>query len=339
MSDLYSALAGSLGDEKDYYAKDPFIAGASAISQVAPQNNLQSFLFPLLAGALGGYGQKQAKQAMYEDYGASPLLKSLYDNNRPEDAAFGPLTEDQSHQMPENWTPKQGKSDLLLAALTKQNLQEQAQKQKEALDKLTLEYSPEVVGLKANQAGQIKLAEALAEKQVYGNTPGLEGVPKNLIPDALKERIVQNNKNQSLDFIDSKFEQAKQLNGPKSALTSITGIPTDEGNQLRGLTDSVIFQIDKTLGREINSDVRQRLTSLTPKWYDTDAAIDKKKQDIKDLVSSLTASTPVLDSLGLKSGVNPVGISNVVQNQASNIPPGMKLVRNKLTGETKVVPQ
>jgi hypothetical protein len=123
------------------------------------------------------------------------------------------------------------------------------------------------------------------------------------------------------NYIDEKFERAKQLTGGKAAVTMNLGIPTPEGNELTGLKDSVLVQIDNALGREMNSDVRQRMLSLTPTSYDSAATIETKKQAMKDLIASLSAPTPLTNSL-----------LGQQQTQAPTPPPGYELTGKVVNG-------
>lgn len=132
-----------------------------------------------------------------------------------------------------------------------------------------------------------------------GGILGLESIPKSLKDNAMKELGDVKTLEGALSFVDQKFDQAKSLLGPKAGLTSMFGVPTDEGNQLSSLAEGLVFQIDNLVGREVNSDVRARFLQAAPKWYDTEATVEKKKKDFKDLLSSLKKQTPILDAAGL----------------------------------------
>jgi hypothetical protein len=108
-------------------------------------------------------------------------------------------------------------------------------------------------------------------------------------------------------YIDEKFDRAKQLTGAKTAAAMNLGYPNANASELTGLKDSVLVQIDNALGREMNSDVRERLLSLTPTSYDSDAVIETKKQNMKDLLISLSNPTPLTNSIltGVKQPESP----------------------------------
>lgn len=128
-----------------------------------------------------------------------------------------------------------------------------------------------------------------------------------LYKDAQKEKGVLAKKDQTLKYIDDKFDEAKALVGNDALVNSLSMgfIPTEKGQLLSGLGDSVVVQIDTTLGREINSDVRERLLGMAPKAYDSPQTIDKKKVAIKELVSSLYDPTPILDKHSATPGPTP----------------------------------
>lgn len=154
----------------------------------------------------------------------------------------------------------------------------------------------------------------------------------------LEEKKSVGDLEKSLSFIDDKFEQAKKITGKEGFQASLgsLGLPTPGANELTGIADSVIVQIDKALGREVNSDVRKRLLTLTPRWYDSDAEVDRKKQDLKELVYSLSQTTPLTGGLTEDIVRGQTESSNTMP---SSVPEGMKLQRNKRTGEIRMVPK
>jgi hypothetical protein len=162
-------------------------------------------------------------------------------------------------------------------------------------------------------------AEALSEKakteaRIRAEGQAVPGVPKALQAEALKEVQTVAQKDQSLKFIEKKFKDAESLVGTGGAyVTDLTGMPTEKGNALKGLGDSLLTQVDTALGREMNSDVRERLLSLTPKRYDDKKTLANKATAMKELVSSLFDATPVLDSMA-----KPAAIPTPV----ATIPPG-----------------
>lgn len=171
--------------------------------------------------------------------------------------------------------------------------------------------------LKNSAAEESKLAGLLKEKENFGAVKGqldaqsesfnkMGGNPllnpnNPLASQIQKETNIAETKKQSFDFIDNAFEKAKELVGPGAAIPTAIGGSKDE---LTGLGDSLVIQIDAAVGRELNSDVRQRLLNLAPKWYDSASQLDEKKIGLKALLESLSAPTPTLDRLGITSSTS-----------------------------------
>lgn len=299
MASTDSALMAALLSNASDIEPSPWSgAGATILQSQLPRatNNTEAILGPILQGLIGGglygYGQGQTNKASFDAFSQNPILQSLGGSNPN---GIGPVASGNEYGadllaeaygsgvMPATWTPQQGKADLISALITKNAIDEDEARKADFRQKVA-------------EAGAIEEAKLAAKQKFDG---GLPGIPKNLEGDVIKEAANQATKQQSLDFIDQRFEDAKKLVGGSAAVKSLTGIPTAKGNELEGLADSVIVQIDKALGREMNSDVRRRILSLAPKFYDSAAEIDKKKENLKALVSSLSPATPVSESLGL----------------------------------------
>lgn len=157
----------------------------------------------------------------------------------------------------------------------------------------------------------------MAAKVISANSPEFGATIKEInltdkakdLPPAIQTRVLEEserakNMEKSLNFIDEKFKRAKKLTGADTTIATGIGVPTYKANELKSLNDSIIFQIDATMGRELNSDVRERISSLGPKPYDSEAELDRKAKDMKSLVSALSKSTPVLDMLSGESVEN-----------------------------------
>lgn len=128
-------------------------------------------------------------------------------------------------------------------------------------------------------------------------------IPKEFRKTAIDEQETLQNIEKSKAFANKMFEESKKLTGAKAALTMNMGIPTTEGDQLQGIIDSTTLQLDTTLKKEINSDLRDRLVSLFPRSTDSDKVIDVKKQRFNEILDTLSKSTPVLNMFGVsKSG-------------------------------------
>lgn len=154
---LYQLLAGggSLANEQDYYNQNPYFqAGASLAKTPMPvaRTNAEALILPtlqgLLTGGLLGYGRRDATQEAYSDYRQNPLLRDYTQVGNVGPVASGDeyaklITGDQAGtmpysgmDMPEGWTQKQGKADLIQAALLDQVKKEEAQKKQSIQDQL-----------------------------------------------------------------------------------------------------------------------------------------------------------------------------------------------------------
>lgn len=330
MASIYELLAGQFGDENRYLAEDPFFMGGRALTQMGlprATTNAEAILGPALlglsSGLLTGYGRRHANESAWADAQTNPILN-------PRSQLIGPLEQAQQLQvdanpyagaeMPPGWNMHKGRNDYLMALLQGESAQEQAVeriKQEGELTKLLagmgVVRTPEggvvpIAGLseaQGNAAGYAAEQKALAEKRIKGG--GIPGVPEAQQAQAQKEIQTVAQKQQSLEFIDKKFKEAKDLTGVSSALSSVSrtfgGPPTAKGAALEGIGEAIVFQIDKALGKEINSDVRTRtILSLAPKWWDSPEEIARKDKDMKSFVSSLFDATPILDSIPAASG-------------------------------------
>jgi hypothetical protein len=111
-----------------------------------------------------GYGKDQAQQTAYDAYRDSPLLAALQPKNIgpiADGSAYGAALELPyvSPDAPEGWTAKQGKTDTLLAALTRQSEDEKAQKRAELQAQFDFNFSPAMIEAEANKAGAIEAAK------------------------------------------------------------------------------------------------------------------------------------------------------------------------------------
>lgn len=313
--DLFGALSSGLGDEAFYLQRDPyFMAGRSIASMPVPQaqNDAQAVIGPILMGLMGGglmgYGRNNANQAAFADYRQSPLLAAMSDQYgaRPAGAAFGPLTEGDAaaaDAMPEGWTVRQGRQDLMLAAMQQQIAMEEAAKKRELL----AQFSPEVL------AGAQLKAEAEARGKAAGEGGGM-GIPTNLQRPLLDEQASKDKLNRAFEFIDEQYEKATKVSGGQAWLGGITeraGVPTRAKQELDRIAESSVLQLDGILGRETNSDVRKRLIDqFGPKWYDSDDTKRQKGQDLKAALAALAAGTPLSDAITKAGGTEAVEVSS-----------------------------
>jgi len=309
--DLAALLAGTGSLEQAYINQDPFYQAGKGIAQIqfgAPRNNTEAFLMPFLqntaAGGLAGYGRQNAMQTGYQDI--SKMLSGM--SYKPTSTIAGVDESGAATQVPlqyglesapEGFSLKTGLQDLLMANTQRQAQIEAAAKKQEITDKLAIESSPLALDALTKQ----ELAKASGKRQG-------EGVG-DLKADIQNASQIE----KSLNFIDQKYDEAKKLTGGASGFSSITGIPTAKGNALTGLGDSVVLQVDAVLGKEMNSDVRDRVLSLAPKFYDDAKTIEQKKTALKELVASLSKATPALDALAQKAAPKAPVLTQETYNQ------------------------
>lgn len=320
MPGLYEALLGTVGNENDYLAQDPYYGAARQIASfqpTAPRNNTEAFLMPLLqtgiSTALAGYGKRNALDEMYGDtrsvLSSMPGLSSsiMQQGAESESPASQLLSAYAVEDRPEGWTAKTGKADLAKAILTAQIAQEAEAKQQAAREELAKTFAGKGMMLTpkdgitlipgyAQAVGATKAAELQAE-----SIPGLSSVPAKLQADAVKEIQAGSQLEQTKNFIKDKFEEAKKVGKVSGAIGSnVPFVTTYAENAFNGIGDSLLVQVDTILGREMNSDVRARMLSLAPKWYDSEGELKRKEKDIIELISSLSPAQPILKSAGLK---------------------------------------
>ena len=167
----------------------------------------------------------------------------------------------------------------------------------------TPEVKPPQIGVDEDMSGlglslgPVESVKAPTETEIQAGVNAQDAIlslPDELQTGAQKEVASLANQQKSLSFIDTQFDKAKSLVGTTGAWAGgLTGLPTDKAKELEGMGDSLVIQLDAVLGRELNSDVRNRLLSLAPKYYDNAETLERKKNDMKNLLSSLAPSTPL----------------------------------------------
>jgi len=130
---------------------------------------------------------------------------------------------------------------------------------------------------------------------------------------------------QALEFSAKQFEDAKNLSSIAAMFPGTTS-----ANEMAGIQTNLRTKLQQMLGREMNGPEQAKLMEALPDWNDSKAQIDSKKTKFLELVSSL--SPPSV-------GATLAPTLTVPDAAPQSVPPGMKLQRNKLTGETRLVPQ
>lgn len=162
--DVLGLLAQQMPSESDYLGSNPFYNAGRGISQIQVQPRTSSeaiwqpMLQGLLAGGIGGYGQRQARQSQFADTQANPFIKSQLSN--PSALEMNPgLSAYLSETAPESWSPKQARTDVMTSLLMAQNLQEQQAKNAEIAAALKAKIdeatNPAINAAKVKQEGDI----------------------------------------------------------------------------------------------------------------------------------------------------------------------------------------
>lgn len=132
MSNLFELLAGGLPSETEYRADNPFYTAGRGFAQTQfqPRTSSEAIWMPaaqgLLSGLLQGVGKGQARQAQYSDIKALPGIQQLLAPSPDFIGPPDPMHAYTSETAPEGWTPKIGKADMIMAALSAQTQQEEA---------------------------------------------------------------------------------------------------------------------------------------------------------------------------------------------------------------------
>lgn len=365
---IFDVLAGGIKNQ-DYLGSNPYYsAGANILQSAMPraETNAQALAFPLLQGLIGGglvgYGKNQATEAAYQDASNSPLLSALT-TERPASAAFGPLTEEAAQQgaiqkallensgvkniygqakAPEGFTPETGKQDLLMALVAKQTLAESEAKKQAIKDEIASKYGPDVLkynkdleAAKADEQIRVEQAKADEQRKTEGDTANElipATVPKSLRAAAASELGPRAAREQVLGMADKIYDSAdkyKRFSGmvPTAAVT----------NEFEINKAKLKLAAQKNMGTEPGPLVLKQLETALPDWDDTAEHKRLKREQLKDLLETSSKPTPILDRFAPSSRPKPS--PGAAPATIPDIPMGMKLIRNKNTGETKLVPQ
>lgn len=352
------ALSSLLRDVPETVIGDnPYVAMAKAFAAqqqnvAPPRNNLESFLVPLIQnstlGIMQGLAANKEKENLFDYYKNNPLIQALA-SNAPKAEAIGPvadgdayaqllaaapLTAYQQETAPPSWTPEKGKGDLFQALIGYQAQQEQ-------------------------QKALNEVAQAVAKRQA-------------MLPVFEQEQKIRGaiNPSGTKVTIDSGLGQAAQDELRKSYSV------IQEADALAGLLDSskagwLDYQIMKKFGAADKDGIALQVKNLADRLSRarTGAALNASEERLYtrlvggDISVDPKQAAQLLRKLSeaesrimnasldfaeqLKSGGTPAIKANLAEQsakraaalQSANVPAGMRLVRNKLTGETKLVPQ
>lgn len=188
----------------------------------------------------------------------------------------------------------------------------------------------------AERKAQFDIATTIAKEKAirqmnredYG---AIANVPPGQLGEVLKQQATADQSGKLQSTIDDYFEKAKGISSLASAIPGTTAANDMSGVQI-GLTN----MLQGLQGREMNDSARQALKPTLPDWNDSKAQIEQKKTLFKQMVNALTPSTPLVAGAVQDPTNNKIDLG---QGQPGAVPPGMKLQRNRTTGETRLVPQ
>jgi hypothetical protein len=338
MVDLYSQLAG-LASEEEYLKRSPFYMGGASLAQSQmpiARSSTEAFLLPLLqglgSGTLMGLGRSSAADEMYLDARNSP-----FSSTSPSFATA---------ERPEDMTAKQIQAQALLTALSAQNAQEEKLKQMDqlALDKRALlpysQIAVDAAGMKELNKATVKADLQAKQFQGAGLDPVMSDLlaktPPALRPKVLEEQKVAEDLTLGVNLIDTAYDNVSKLDSTLS-MTPFTGSKTAFEAARAAIKSSL-----QANWKGVMSD--QDTLSIEPLLPDPLDRIDQlksKKAMMVELLKANAKPTPVLRSI-MSGGVGtptPSVAEEVATGATSEIPAGMKLQRNKITGETRLVPQ
>jgi hypothetical protein len=116
--------------------------------------------------------------------------------------------------------------------------------------------------------------------------------------DIAKEKGAGQAIDRTMAYIDAQYAQAAKLTGKEAAKgrigEALIGIPTEQSAAMDRIAETSILQFDSLLGREVNSDVRQRLIDkFGPKWFDSPETVTAKRDGLKAALRTLVAPSPL----------------------------------------------
>lgn len=227
MTSLFELLAGGLPSEAEYRADNPLFNAARGMAsiQVQPRTSAEAWWMPatqgLLSGFLQGAGKAQAREAQYSDIKALPGIQQLLAPSPDFIGPPDPMHAYTSETAPEGWTPKIGKADMILAALSAQTQQEEALR-------------------KADHAA--KFEEMLANKYGAMLTPegGITAIPQ------LRQIQAEN------AGTEEGAKTAAKLKAEGGGSTKINDVKLNQLRESKALVDEGLVLADKLKGGEVS---------------------------------------------------------------------------------------
>ena len=266
MPSIYDYLAGSLGDEKDYYSQDPwYSAGANILkSQMpTPETSAQAFLFPFLQTAIGGgmlgYGKSNANESAYANYRKSPLLSSQ--------ESYG------TEAMPEDWTPRQGRTDLAQMLIGKEQEDQLALEKQKSANQITqmlagkgMIQSPEgslvpipgFADIEADAAGK----KSAAQEGAKGGEDWLKKAPVAVQTKLLQADAVT----QELHDLSQEFKKMNLSAPVFQATRSLSGTKANDATAKMQLLLAAVVRLSGDVGNLNEQEQARALSSTLGNW-------------------------------------------------------------------------
>lgn len=305
MPTLYDALIGATPSNQEALQQDPwYMSGLGIAKTPLPQahTNADAIWGPalqgLISGALMGYGKNDAYQSAYDKIKTNPLMSALTASGAP--VAQGEFDYSQP-DMPEGWTPEAAKPQLILAALAKQQSDEEEQRKRDLQEqikaKIELATNPDIINAEVSQANRIAEGRADAQKNLlYGSTsgiPGMEGIPKSLQSEVMKETNTADKLNKNKALLSDSYDTTKNI----SSVDSMTPFSKDAA-KFNAARASILASLQSLWKGPMSDQDMKRIEPLLPEKYDSKERIDEKKSRMLKVIEANTDATPLLDSLG-----------------------------------------
>lgn len=300
MATIEELLAGQVPTENDLLADNPwYMAGRQIQGMQAPQpqNNTQALLLPMLQGLAGGslmgYGKGQAYEAGYDQYRNNPLLKAMVGSDTVGADGTAPLIPYASETMPEGWTPKVGKTDLLQALSAKQIADDAAAKkadiQNQIEAQIAVKTDPRIL-----EAEGLKLSADVAKEKAKNLRDDEDTTYKRIdaLPEAKKLAELEPNVKLAAELA-TKNDKASAQAFTKAIIKIQDPTSVVSSTELKVAQDVVPF-LEKHLGakwREIaqgksalTPEARKAmLSAVMPVYNATGQAYEEKKGRILDI--------------------------------------------------------
>lgn len=255
LDQLYQLRAANIGSENDYLLQDPWFTGGRSLAQsnwgAGARNDAEAFVLPLLQGILSGsmtgMGRQNARQDMYSDIrsmlaGDTNIGPVASGSEYAKDLLGSALAgEYASPTMPEGWTGKQGRDDLLQALIGQAQLQEQEDKKEQ---------------MRAQLAAQME-AHAAQKEQDIANKLAAEGLRRTATGYEL-----------DLSFAEAEAEKARRIatgkaEGEREGKGGIVELPAPtvaEAGKTRALIDESRTIADELAKVDSWADLRKSRT-------------------------------------------------------------------------------